>query len=128
MTLKPGKVDDFTGSMAEAMEEVFKAEWWRIKGTHLLGAGEDERKILFSAIAKGVVKHLREKARDAFKIDVDVIQKNDVLMESDNPNAISISYGLSIATGRADVKQLDNANNMLVSEGHGTIVEVLTDE
>lgn len=137
MTLKPGKVDDFTGSttedsftdsMAEAMEEAFQEEWLRIKEEPLIEAGTYERKILFSAIAKGVVKHLREKAGDAFKIDVNVTQKNDVLMDSDNPNNINIWYYLNIAAGNADVRQLDNESNMLVSEGHGTIVEVLTDE
>ncbi len=129
MTLKPGTVDDFSGSMAQAMDEAFKAEWLAVKGTPLPAvSGEEDRKILFSAISKGVVKHLREKVGAAFQIDVQVTQKSDVLMQSDNPNSIPTTSTTTIQPGNADVAQINQVSNMLKSEGTATIVDVLTDE
>ena len=127
MTLKPGSVTDFANSMAEAIEQAFKSEWQRMKRTPLLEAGEEDRKILFSAIAQGVVRHLKEKVGNAFKIHVCVTQTNEVMMKSDNPDPISMTNAATIQSGHADVKQLDNAGNMVISKGDGTIVEVLTD-
>ena len=129
MTLKPGTVDDFSGSMAEAMDEAFKAEWLDVKGTPLPAvSGEEDRKILFSAISKGVVKHVREKVGAAFQIDVQVTQTSDVLMQSDNPNSIPTTSTTTIQAGNADVAQINQVSNMLKSEGTATIVDVLTDE
>ena len=129
MTLKPGTVDDFSGSMAQAMDEAFKAEWLAVKGTPLPAvSGEEDRKISFSAISKGVVKHLREKVGAAFQIDVQVTQKSDVLMQSDNPNSIPTTSTTTIQPGNADVAQINQVSNMLKSEGTATIVDVLTDE
>jgi len=129
MTLKPGTVDDFAGSMAQAIDEAVKAEWRAVKGTPLPAvSGEEDRKILFSAISKGVVKHLREKVGAAFQIDVQVTQKSDVLMQSDNPNSIPTTSTTTIQPGNADVAQINQVSNMLKSEGTATIVDVLTDE
>ena len=127
MTLKPGSFDDFVGSMAAAMEEAFKDEWQNAKSTPLSEAGEDDRKILFAAISRGVVRHLKQNAGAAFKIAVQTTQTNAVLMDSDNPAGISVSGG-TVAAGAADVRQKDAAANMIVTVGQGTITEVLTDE
>ena len=129
MTLKPGSVDDFSGSMAQAMETAFQAEWLAVKDRALpSGSGEEDRKILFSAIAKGVVKHLKENAGLAFQIDVAVTQTDDVLMQSDNPGTIPTTTTTTIQPGNADVKQVNQTGNMIVSRGSATIVDVLTDE
>ena len=127
MTLKPGHVLDFADSMAEAMEEAFKSEWQAVKGVALPDRGEEDRRLLFSAIAQGVVAHLKEQAGNAFKIDVRVKQTSEVLMKSDNPNHIPTSGGGTIYPGNADVTQLGGESNRVFSEGHGTIVDVLTD-
>ena len=129
MTLKPGSVDDFSGSMAAAMEEAFKTEWLAVKGTPLATAsGEEDRKILFSAISKGVVKHLKEKVGEAFRIDVQVTQTSEVLIKSDNPGSIPTTGIATIQAGNADVTQINQAGNMMISEGTATVVDVLTDE
>jgi len=129
MKLKPGTVDDFSGSMAEAMDEAFKTEWLNVKGTPLSAVtGEEDRKILFSAISKGVVRHLREKVGTAFQIDVQVTQISDVLMHSDNPDSIPTTNTTAIQPGNADVTQINQASNMIISEGTATIVDVLIDE
>jgi len=60
MALKPGTIADFTGSMAEAMDEAFQSEWSIVKDTPLSAAGEEDRKILFVAIAQGVLNYLEE--------------------------------------------------------------------
>lgn len=128
MTLKPGSFDDFVGSMAAAMEEAFQDEWQNVKATPLSEAGEEDRKILFSAISRGVVKHLKQNAGAAFKIAVQTTQTNSVLLESDNPGSINVSGGGSIAAGAADVRQKNSAANMVVSVGKGKITEVIIDE
>ena len=74
MALKPGSMRNFAGSMAEAIELAFKTEWAAAKTEPLLPASEDGRKILFAAIAQGVVRHLKEKANTAFEIEVRVTQ------------------------------------------------------
>lgn len=127
MALKPGRVDDFTNSMAAAMEDAFQDEWLDVKGTALPERGEEDRKILFSAVARGVVKHLKENAGTAFKIAVSATQTGTVLMESDNPGNINVSGGGNISAGAADVRQKNSTGNMVESVGVATITEILTE-
>lgn len=72
--LKPGRVADFFDSMAEAMEQAFEEEWNLTKDFALQEAGKEDRKILFVAVARGMVRHLRERANDSFDIEVRVTQ------------------------------------------------------
>ena len=51
--LKGGHVADITSSMAEAMELALGQEWHAIKGDSLPLIGQDERRLLFVAIARG---------------------------------------------------------------------------
>lgn len=69
MVLKAGTMrgTDFAGSMAEAMEKAFEVEWRAVKKSALPTAGQEDRRLLFIAIAQGVVRHLKENA-DSFKI------------------------------------------------------------
>lgn len=126
-TLKPGHVADFTDSMAEAMDEAFRDEWQVAIGTPLLEAGARERKVLFSAIALGVVRHL-EKNSEALKVIVNVTQKDTVLMQSDNARSISSTGGGAITGGVVDVTQINETNNLIESEGTGVISEVIIDD
>lgn len=128
MGIKPGSVSDFAGSMAEAINQAFQVEWDAVKPESLPSTGEEDRKILFAAIAQGVVKHLKEKANEAFQIDVRVTQTTEVLMQSDNPSSIPVSGGGNISAHQADVQQLNNTGNMIVAEGEASHVEILTDE
>ncbi len=58
MALKAGHVADFAGSMAEAIEQAFQAEWTAARTTALPQAGAVDRKILFAAVAQGVLNYL----------------------------------------------------------------------
>jgi hypothetical protein len=122
-----GSVSNFSDSMAEAMELAFQSEWDAVKDIPLGEAGEEDRKILFSAIAQGVIKHLQQHINDALQIEVRVTQTNEVLMKSDNPAAIPVSGGGSIAAGQADVEQSNSSGNLIVAEGEATNVELLTE-
>jgi hypothetical protein len=60
MSLKAGTVSDFGGSMAEAIETAFAAELLALKGTTLPEFATEERRMLFCAIAQGVLAHLHD--------------------------------------------------------------------
>ncbi len=57
--LKGGTVSDFAGSMAEAMEQALAREWQALKGADLPAEGRDDRRLLFAAIATGVLSYLK---------------------------------------------------------------------
>ena len=55
--------------MAEAMENAMKIEYKAANDDkEMPSMGADDRKILFAAIAQGVVRHLKDNL-DAFKVD-----------------------------------------------------------
>ncbi len=58
----------YSGSMAHAMEKAFMEEW-----EHIMGSGKpemnDQVRLLFIAVAQGVIRHLVDNKR-AFKIDI----------------------------------------------------------
>jgi hypothetical protein len=49
-----------TNSMAEAIEEEMAYVYKKIKGSSLPDAGQEDRRLLFVAIARGVLKYLAE--------------------------------------------------------------------
>ena len=53
------QIDAFTGSMAHAMEKAMEKEWRNVKGTPLPVAGREDLRLMFAAIAQGVVRHLK---------------------------------------------------------------------
>ncbi|MBN1439683.1 MAG: hypothetical protein JW929_09760 [Anaerolineales bacterium] len=57
--LKGGTTNDFSGSLAEAMEQAMDKEWQAVKGTALPSAGADDRKLLWAAIANGILNYLK---------------------------------------------------------------------
>lgn len=66
MVLKAGRVKDFSGSLAEAIETAMKEEWQLVKGEALPSAGEEERRVLFVAVARGVIKFLDDHQDEIF--------------------------------------------------------------
>ncbi|HEB97431.1 MAG TPA: hypothetical protein ENI96_13495 [Sedimenticola thiotaurini] len=82
MGLKAGTVDDFSSSMAEAMEQAMAQEYQRLKDAALPQTGRDDRRLLFAAIAQGVVRHLRDNP-DAFVLAVETTQTGGGLFDSD---------------------------------------------
>jgi len=62
-------------SMAEAIEKEFEDAWKAVKGKELPMSGKEDRRILYVAVARGVLGYLREHAADGFKVDVEAEQK-----------------------------------------------------
>lgn len=65
--LKAGTVVDFNDSLAAEMEAAMKAEWISVKGEPLpFPTGEEDRKIMFVAIARGLLKYLTDHGSEIF--------------------------------------------------------------
>ncbi len=64
--LKAGTLDDFSASLASYLDTAMQNEWQAVKGQALPGSGPgaQERKILFCAIAQGVLKFLADHGQD----------------------------------------------------------------
>jgi hypothetical protein len=73
MEIKAGSNAQFADSMAKAIESAFETEWENVKGKPLSESAKEERRILFVAIAQGVVKHLKINAEDGFHV-YDVVE------------------------------------------------------
>lgn len=58
--LKGGHAADMTNSMAEAIETALQQEWPLARGVPLPPDGMAERRILFVAIARGVLQYLKD--------------------------------------------------------------------
>jgi hypothetical protein len=58
MTLHAGTVANFAGSLAEQIETAFASELLAVKGVPLPDVGIPERRILFCAIAQGLLEYL----------------------------------------------------------------------
>ena len=77
MALKAGTVADFSGSLAQAIEDALKAEHLVLKGEPLPDQGLDDRRMLLVAIAQGVVRYLKDNV-DAYEISVETTLINAV--------------------------------------------------
>lgn len=126
--LKPGTLEDFGNSMAEAMDEALERIWYKRMGRHLPKEYEDDRRMLFVAIAQGVVKHLTERADSAFDVYVAVTQATGSEQDagpwigSTGETKIGNSYYTSI------VRQDQSAANKVKSTGTGTVTLLTTGE
>jgi hypothetical protein len=62
MPLKAGSFSGagYNNSMASAMETAFNTEWPNVMGDAPLPASSDQMKLMFVAIAQGVVEHLKQ--------------------------------------------------------------------
>jgi hypothetical protein len=58
MTIYAGTVEHFGGSMADAIEQALGAGLFALKGTTLPESSAQERRLLFAAIAQGVLAYL----------------------------------------------------------------------
>jgi hypothetical protein len=130
MSIKAGIGTDFDNSMAEAMENALAQEYQALKGEPLPSMGQDDRRMLLSAIAQGVVRYLKDNL-DAFDVSVDVTQVTGEpgapLIQSDNPGEIQVDGDGGgggdgkIPIGEAKVTQLGNPGNLVRSRGTGTV-------
>ena len=72
MALKAGTVASFGNSLAEAMDNAMKQEWQAVKGVPLPSQGEEDRRLLFAAIAQGIFVFLKAHEDDLInKITLD---------------------------------------------------------
>ncbi|HEY2160874.1 MAG TPA: hypothetical protein VGH24_06165 [Solirubrobacteraceae bacterium] len=69
MTLHAGTVANFSGSLAEQIETAFASELLAVKGVSLPDYAKQERRILFCAIAQGVLKYMAANP-DAFEVQL----------------------------------------------------------
>ena len=68
--LKAGRLDNFAASLAEYIDTAMQHEWQAVKGEPLpTSQGSDDRKILFAAIAQGVLKFLLDHRVDLVTTD-----------------------------------------------------------
>ena len=69
--LKSGTVDDFAASLAAYLDQAMQNEWQAVKGEALpiSGPGVEDRRILFAAIAQGVLKFLADHVDDLITTD-----------------------------------------------------------
>ena len=69
MALKAGSVADFGNSLAAAMEDAMQDEWQAVKGVPLPDQGEEDRRLLFVAIARGLFVFLKAHENE-FMVDI----------------------------------------------------------
>ena len=63
--LKAGSFDDLADSMAGAIDTAMEEEWLLAKDQPLPeGLGQEDRRILFAAVAKGVLRYLHAHRAD----------------------------------------------------------------
>lgn len=61
MALKPGSISDFDNSMAQEMEKAFFDNWPKVMGNNTdIPESNNQMKLMFIAIAIGVVEHLKK--------------------------------------------------------------------
>ena len=124
MALKAGTLDttEFGNSMAAAIEHAFEKVWKDRYGTNLPDETRDDRRLLFVAIAQGVVKHLKDNAGSAFDVDVTVEQVDSTNLVQSTGSTISV---LGVHGHSVSVTQEDDEGNRVKSEGEG-LVQILT--
>jgi hypothetical protein len=63
--LKAGRFNEIVGSMAQMMEDAMQSEWGNYHGNQPLPAqGEQDRLIMFKAVARGVLGYLEQHKGD----------------------------------------------------------------
>jgi len=55
------------GELTDAIMEALGKEWQRAKGAPLPAAGVEDRRILFSAVARGLLEYLESKQQQLIK-------------------------------------------------------------
>lgn len=124
MEYRAGTLSEYTDSMAEKMRMVFEDLWREQYGYDLPSETRVDRRMLFVAIAQGVIQHLKDNAVDAFDIDVTVEQRTDIgpWIESSGQTGPPIS-GTTVhrhdITVTQDTTQADGSDNKVKSSGSG---------
>lgn len=120
MAFKAGTVSDFEDSMAEAIEDALKAEWATVKGIAFPDAGEEDRRLLFVAIAQGILRYLKDNAEASIIVhSVEVTQEdgNDI----SSAGTTGAASGGTTHTHSVTVTQNSGSSNRVESGGDGKI-------
>lgn len=115
MKLKAGTLDDFNNSMAAAIESAFELVWNDRMGAPLPNETRDDRRMMFVAIAQGVIRHLKDNSVQGVDVDVSVEQTD---------TGPFVSSAGSTTTGHlhsVSVSQSSAAGNRVQSDGKGTV-------
>jgi hypothetical protein len=116
MALKAGTVADFEDSLAEAMEKAMEIAWPKVKGQPLPEVGQEDRRLLFVAIAQGILRYLQD--------NTDALIVHDVTVTQDAGNNVTSSN----ASGTVTVTQDGGSSNRVQSEGDGKFKLDITGE
>jgi hypothetical protein len=92
MALKAGHVADFSGSLAEAIENAMKAEWQAVKGSPMPDTDPQDRRILFVAIAQGLLSYLNAHQTDA----INTIEYDDGVGGTETLDIESVDFNVSL--------------------------------
>lgn len=64
MSLRPGSHGAFGDSLGEAISSAFAGELWALRAVVLPTTGKEDRELLFSAVAQGVLQYLARRHAD----------------------------------------------------------------
>jgi len=122
MALKAGTIADFSDSMAEAIENAFLEEWPKVMG----GAADEvpemneQMKLIFVAVAQGVVRYLTDHA-EAFHIhSVEVTQEKSLVQSSGSGNFGPNTFSVTV-TQNETTPGSGNPDRSVVSKGEGKL-------
>lgn len=122
-SLKPGSSEDdtaFADSMAEEIENALKMEWFAIKKQPLPNDGKADRRLLFAAIAQGVLSYLRNNNQFLISmpplIPINIISPHIGLQPSEgNVNSTTISGSHFPANANVTITWDDPATNRSIA-------------
>ena len=109
-SIKAGTVADFADSLAAAMENALRQEYEAVKEVPMPEAPDQDRHMLFVAIAQGVVRYLKDNT-DAFTVEVQTVQ-DDSLIESE---------GGGITVTQLRDEEVADGDNRVTSTGDATL-------
>lgn len=102
MSMRAGTVDQFVNSLAEAIEDSLAAETLAKKGRPLPDQNKEDRRILFAAIAQGVLGYLRNHQSD-FEVRLSGLPSGaSASLRVQAPSLQLTRYSSSSATARGE--------------------------
>jgi len=117
-----GELLEWESSLAEAMEKAMEVEWKALNnGSELPAEGEESRRLLFAAIAQGILGYLKAYQTDGIKVKTKGEQSSPSLIKSQG----TVTLGTTKIT--VDSKQLAGDDNQVRTTEDDGQVEFLTE-
>jgi hypothetical protein len=128
VTLKVGRNGE-ADSMTQAIEDAFQDRWAEYRRARNLPEdlpqlGAEERRMIFSAIAEGVLKHLQMELASSITMSVTVKQQEPISIDSNNPERINITHGTYSSYIDLNDAAVTQVSDPVESYGQPTIDEV----